>query len=190
MLFSDDGEAEFATLAAGGMPSDPTVYLCAQDRGAGVREAPPPAPERAFILVNAPARGDDPTFPLEAEAWRARVMRRFERCGLHLEPSGPMEATTPADFAAMFPATGGALYGPPTQGWTSAFRRPGVRSPTRGLYLAGGGAHPGPGVPMAALSGLMCAQAVLKDLTSRARSGRTATPGGTSTRSAPTVAAA
>ena len=192
VLFSDDSATEFADLAAGRMPHDPTVYLCAQDRGAAAVEPfAPVEPERLFILVNAPARGDDPSFfPLEAEACRARTMRRLERCGLTLAPSEPMQATTPKDFARLFPGTGGALYGPPTRGWTSAFRRPGVRSPTAGLYLAGGGAHPGPGVPMAALSGLMCAQEVLTGLTSRARSGRTATPGGTSTPSARTAAAA
>ena len=61
--------------------------------------------------------------------------------------------TTPTDFERLFPATGGALYGPASHGWMASFRRPGARSRLPGLYLAGGSMHPGPGVPMAALSG-------------------------------------
>ena len=35
----------------------------------------------------------------------------------------------------------------------ASFARAGARCALPGLYLAGGGVHPGPGVPMAALSG-------------------------------------
>ena len=62
------------------------------------------------------------------------------------------------------PATGGALYGTASHGWMASFKRPGARSQLPGLYLAGGSAHPGPGVPMAALSGGHAAASVLHDL--------------------------
>jgi 1-hydroxycarotenoid 3,4-desaturase len=45
----------------------------------------------------------------------------------------------------------------------ASFARPGSRTAIDGLYLAGGSAHPGPGVPMATLSGRLVAQAVLQD---------------------------
>ena len=95
--------------------------------------------------------------------------------------------TTPADFARLFPGTGGALYGRATHGWRASFQRPGARTRIPGLYLAGGSTHPGPGVPMAALSGRLAAASVLADLCFDAPSRAAATPGGTSMRS-PTTA--
>ena len=56
------------------------------------------------------------------------------------------------------PATGGALYGQAVHGTLAAFRRPGSRSTIPRLYLAGGSVHPGPGVPMAVLSGRLVAE--------------------------------
>ncbi len=97
--------------------------------------------------------------------------------------------TTPTDFAALFPGSGGSLYGLSPHGMSAAFRRPTARSGIRGLYLAGGGVHPGPGMPMATLSGGLAAEAVLADLGSTSRSRRTAMPGGMSTGSRRTAAA-
>ncbi len=82
----------------------------------------------------------------------------------------------------MFPATGGALYGQATHGWMSAFSRPGASSPVAGLSLAGGSIHPGPGVPMAALSGRLAAAALMASPALTRRSHQGATSGGTSTR--------
>jgi 1-hydroxycarotenoid 3,4-desaturase len=45
-----------------------------------------------------------------------------------------------------------------------SFRRHGSRSRVDGLYLAGGSVHPGPGVPMTAMSGRIAARSVLEDL--------------------------
>ena len=74
--------------------------------------------------------------------------------------------TTPEDFARLFPGSDGALYGRSPHGLMAPFRRPRARTTLPGLYLAGGGVHPGPGMPMAALSGRHAAAAILADLAS------------------------
>jgi 1-hydroxycarotenoid 3,4-desaturase len=56
-----------------------------------------------------------------------------------------------------------------------------------GLYLAGGSVHPGPGVPMAAMSGRLAAETLMAHLDSTSRSRRVAISGGTSTPSATTA---
>ena len=97
-----------------------------------------------------------------------------------LSPS--ITRTTPQDFAALFPATGGALYGTAARGWLSSFQRPGSSTRVPGLYLAGGSVHPGPGVPMAALSGQLAAAQIGLALRSTRRSIPVAMPGGMSMR--------
>jgi 1-hydroxycarotenoid 3,4-desaturase len=165
VFFSPDYEAEFGALSRHSLAYDPTVYVCAQDRGDddGDRDA-----EKLLILVNAPANGDAQNQREEVAACASKTFARLERCGLTiLDAPRPETMTTPRDFARLFPATGGALYGRPTHGWRATFQRPGVRSPIPKLYLTGGSVHPGAGVPMAAMSGLTAANCAIHDLTSR-----------------------
>ena len=57
-----------------------------------------------------------------------------------------------------------------------------ARSKIRGLYLAGGSVHPGPGVPMAAMSGRLAAATLMADLGLTKSSRRVVISGGMSTR--------
>jgi 1-hydroxycarotenoid 3,4-desaturase len=179
VFFSTDYRAEFDALARGELPVDPTVYVHAQDRDhADASDLSLAAGERLLCLVNAPAVGDREG-DLEIESCRATMMRRLARCGLSPRPLAE-QATTPRDFSARFPATGGALYGSATHGPFAPFSRPPIRTPIEGLVLAGGGTHPGAGVPMVAKSGLFAARSVLSALASTSGSHPVATPGGTS----------
>lgn len=164
------------------LPQTPTIYLCAQDRGPG--GLPPQTQERMLILINAPATGDAPDRFTNETIQRALrdVHNHMQACGvgLHIEQED-IRCTTPSDFHQRFPATGGALYGRAPHGWMSVFQRPSAETPIPGLFLAGGSAHPGAGVPMAALSGRLAAATLMAHLDSTRRSHRVVISGGMST---------
>jgi 1-hydroxycarotenoid 3,4-desaturase len=146
VFFSDDYQSEFADLQHG-PACDPTVYLCNQ------------GDNRKLLLINAPA--DALKAPDDVEAL---IERRLSRSGLTLRlREHQFLRRDPQDFAKLYPATQGALYGRASNGWMSTFQRPAARSKIPGLYLAGGSTHPGPGVPMAALAGLRAAEALMED---------------------------
>jgi 1-hydroxycarotenoid 3,4-desaturase len=182
VFFGGDYKAEFdAIFDRRVLPADPTIYLCAQDRGA--TDAAPDATERLLLLVNAPASGDQrPPSEQEIATCQDKMLWRLAQCGLQVTAASDPVLTGPQQFHSLFPGTGGALYGPAVHGTQASFKRPGARTKLPGLYLAGGSAHPGAGVPMAALSGRLAAASVLEDLISARPSQITATRGGTSMR--------
>ncbi len=187
----DDGlvAAPWAARLAAGL-----VNQTANAKSVDTTAAPSNPPERLLCLVNAPPDGDQnsdqnshhrPLSDLEIDRCHTRSLALLQHCGLQLAPQAHQtQTTTPVGFNRLFPGTGGALYGPASQGWMSVFKRPGSSTPVAGLYLAGGSTHPGPGVPMAALSGSLAAETLLAHLSSTKRLHPGATFGGTSTPSA------
>lgn len=171
VFFSADYAAEFEDLfSRRRLAGAPTVYVCAQDRDESGRLTSGAA-ERLFCILNAPPTGDTHSFRAsEIAQCEERTFNFLKRCGLtiHRRPEA-FRTTTPNDFERMFPATGGAIYGASSHGAGAPFRRRGARSRLAGLYLCGGSIHPGPGVPMAALSGRMAASSLLADLASTRR---------------------
>lgn len=165
VFFPDEYPQEFIDIFKHRrLPTNPAVYVCAQDRGPG--RVTPDGPERLFIIVNAPPTGDQHQFlGPEIEPTQTAAFKLLDHCGLSIDRQPDhCIVTTPADFEARFQGTGGALYGSSAHGWRSSFTRPGARCRVRGLYLTGGSIHPGPGVPMVAVSGRLAAQAVADDL--------------------------
>ncbi len=182
IFFSADPRGEFGPIGRGQMPEQPSLYICAQDRATAAR---PPGLERFEIIVNAPS-GASPQ-PEDFAQCHTRTFQRLKSFDLRLSPSPEAKAlTTPARLAALYPGSQGAIYGRSPEGLLAAFQRPGAVTRLPGLYLAGGGAHPGAGVPMAALSGRHAAEAIMQARTSGSRWGRTATLGGMSMASART----
>ena len=162
VFFSGNYKEEFRQVfGRQSICEEPTVYVCAQDR-CGDR-VPPGETERLLLLVNAPAIGDQASFdPALVDDVRRRAWSVLERCGLSVEAlNDETIATTPDDFEQLFPAGGGALYGRANHGLMGSFQRPGPESGLEGLYLVGGGVHPGPGIPMATLSGRLAAMRLL-----------------------------
>lgn len=187
VFFSENPAAEFGPIGAGRMPEAPTLYVCAEDR-MGVAAGTPAGSERFEIIMNAPA--GIAAAPNEESLCRIRTFDRLARFGLTFSPTPPASAlTTPAMLARDFPGSGGAIYGRSPEGTFAAFHRPPATTALPGLYLAGGGAHPGAGIAMAALSGQHAAAAIMRDLVFRFGSMQTAMPGGTLTASATTPAA-
>ncbi len=182
VFFRSNYSQEFeAIFQQGRLPAKPTVYVCGQDRSVYQTLG---SKERLLCLVNAPAIGDKRSFTTaELDACTASSQELLAACGLplQLEPSPSCVRTTPQDFHQLFPATGGALYGQATHGWMAAFARSNAKAQVPGLYLAGGSVHPGPGVPMAAMSGRLAAAALMANLGLTRLSPRAATSGGTLT---------
>jgi 1-hydroxycarotenoid 3,4-desaturase len=203
VFFDDNYRSEFDDIFRHRqLPLRGTVYVCAQDRGHADRTglarsvpglksfAKPFNKERLLCLLNAPADGDSRPFDVsEIAPCQQRSLDLLAQCGLRLDiqTAQQMQTTTPADFHRLFPATGGALYGPANHSWMSLFKRPGASSPLPGLYLAGGSTHPGPGLPMSAMSGRLAAATLLAHQASTNRSHRVVISGGISTPSATTA---
>ena len=162
VFFGDAYAHEFqAIFDQGRLPKRPTVYVCAQDRD---DRAEVSGPERLLVLVNAPARADvQPLRETDLARCEAETFAQLAQMNVHISPTAAAVRTSPAEFAALFPASGGALYGASNHSWTAALARPSSRTAVRGLYLAGGTAHPGAGIPMAALSGRLAAEAMTAD---------------------------
>jgi len=181
VFFGADPTREFTDLANGQIPTDPTLYIYAQDRGG---TAPPDGPERFEIIMNAAPSPALKASQGEIERCKTLTFSTLKTMGLSFSPepqTGPNTLSTPATFNQLFPASDGALYGRSPHGLMAAFKRPIARTRIKGLYLAGGGCHPGAGVPMATLSGMHAAEAILQDQTSTSTSRPTAMPGGMST---------
>jgi 1-hydroxycarotenoid 3,4-desaturase len=194
VFFSRDYAAEFDDLfGRGRLPGEPTVYVCAQDRGGdaageGVSEG---AEERLFCLVNAPARGGAGAFPrAEIERCERATFGLLQRCGLEIKQSEQATArTTPDDFARLFPATAGAIYGGGDPLVELVAGAHGLDdAPAGGCCWRGGACTRARGVPMVTLSGCFAAESAAEALASTRRSPIGGTRGGTSTRSATTDA--
>jgi phytoene desaturase len=160
--FPPDYDAEFDALFRRPEPvSDPTVYVHSPADPAMA----PVGGEAWFVLVNAPvhdpAGGVDWDAPGLRERYADRVLEVLARRGEDVRGRIRWrEIRTPADLERDAAAPGGAIYGTASHGMLAALLRPANRSPVPGLYLVGGSAHPGGGLPIVALSAKIVADLV------------------------------
>jgi phytoene dehydrogenase-like protein len=161
VLFPEDYASEFSDIFdRGQLPETPTVYLCAQEKTHGIKGWPDHEP--VFIMANAPAVSDSHDKALDWRSYRDRVLGRAVAAKRFEVGDTVVWERTPADLASAFPYSRGSIYGAASNNRYAAFKRPPNCLPgVYGLYLASGSAHPGGGLPLAALSGQNAAQEAL-----------------------------
>ena len=169
-MFSHDPRAEFRAIYRRGEPAeDPTCYVAAP-AGTDPTVAPEGG-EALYVLVHVPYLRPDHDWLELFPAYRQRILDKLKSCGgmPDIEERIVVEsALTPHDIHERYRVLHGAIYGLASHGTAFGAFKPGNRSrDLGGLDLAGGSAHPGPGVPMALMSGWIAADALAQDFSLR-----------------------
>lgn len=142
---------------------DPTIYACVPDDNL---MRPDSNHEAWSVLVNAPRHGFgkhefDWTDPRFAQSYADQIVAKLAARGTDLSDRILWrEVITPADLESRTRAPGGSIYGTSSNGMRAAFLRPANVSPIAGLYLVGGSAHPGGGLPLVGMSAEIVAERI------------------------------
>jgi phytoene desaturase len=165
-VFSRDPEEEFEAIYTRGEPAaDPTCYVCAP-----AQTEPSVAPrggDALYVLVHTPYLRPHHDWNRLFPAYRKTILAKLSDTAGLTDIADRIRVErwlTPADIHERYSVLNGAIYGIASHGrWLGAFK-PTNRSPdVKGLYLAGGAAHPGPGMPMVLMSGWIAADALDRD---------------------------
>ncbi len=165
-VFSRDPGDEFDAIYRQGQPAaDPTCYVCAPScTEPGVA---PPHGEALYVLVHTPYLRPGHDWARMLPDYRRIILEKLKRtAGMEDIESRIVfeQALTPEDINHRYRVLNGAIYGLASHGRFLGAFKPGNRSPdVRGLYLAGGAAHPGPGMPMVLMSGWIAADSLDQD---------------------------
>ena len=152
--YSANQRREFDEIFNGaGIPREPTIYVC----NASVTDASlaPDECESWFVLVNVAAGA--------STNWNDYGDMVIDRLGVS-DRVRVRRHVTPAGIETKYRDPGGAIYGTSSNSKRAAFLRASNRGPVRGLYVCGGSAHPGGGLPLVAMSGKIVADMISKDL--------------------------
>ncbi|MCS6975855.1 MAG: phytoene desaturase family protein [Gemmatales bacterium] len=165
-VFSRDPHEEFDAIYRRGEPAeDPTCYVCAPARTEP--QVAPPGGEALYVLVHTPYLRPHHDWKTMLPRYRRVIFDKLSRTGglLDLEDRIAYESVlTPEDIHRRYRVLQGAIYGLASHGRFLGAFKPNNRSRlVPGLYLAGGSAHPGPGMPMALMSGWIAADALDRD---------------------------
>jgi diapolycopene oxygenase len=165
-VFSRDPKEEFDWIYGKGEPApDPTAYVCAP-----VISEPGVAPaggEALYVLVHTPYLRPHHDWNRMLPEYREVILDKLERtAGLDgLRDAIVHESClTPEGIHKRYRVLNGAIYGLASHGkFLGAFKPGNRRRDLQGLYLAGGAAHPGPGMPMVMMSGWIAADSLDAD---------------------------
>ena len=162
-VFSRDPEEEFHYIYDLGQPApDPTCYLASTSRTEAATA--PDGGDALYVLVHTPYLRPEHNWEEMFPKYRQVILDKLKRtAGMpDLEERIVFEqALTPVDIHNRYKVLNGAIYGLSSHGrWNGAFKPSNRRRDPDGLFLAGGAAHPGPGMPMVLMSGWIAADAV------------------------------
>ncbi|HEY0785224.1 MAG TPA: phytoene desaturase family protein [Acidobacteriaceae bacterium] len=162
-VFSRDAHEEFHHIYDLGEPApDPTCYLASTT--AIEPATAPPGGDALYVLVHTPYLRPHHDWSKMFPAYRQVILDKLKRtAGLtDIEDRIVFErALTPQDIHDRYKVLNGAIYGLSSHGrWTGAFKPANASRELDGLFLAGGAAHPGPGMPMVMMSGWIAADAL------------------------------
>ncbi|GAB5406683.1 MAG: phytoene desaturase family protein [Aureliella sp.] len=165
-VFSKDPHEEFDWIYNRGMPApDPTAYVCAP----AVTEpgVAPEGGEALYILVHTPYLRPNHDWKTMLPEYREVILDKLERTGGMKGIRDRIvteDSLTPEGIHNRYRVLNGAIYGLASHGkYLGAFKPANRSKEIRGLYLAGGAAHPGPGMPMVMMSGWIAADALDAD---------------------------
>jgi phytoene desaturase len=165
-VFSRDPHEEFHAIYDQGIPApDPTCYLAATS--ASDPASAPAGGEALYVLVHTPYLRPEHDWTKMLPAYRQVILDKLKRtAGLtDIEDRIVFERhLTPQDIHDRYRVLNGAIYGISSHGVFNGAFKPANRSrELDGLYLAGGAAHPGPGMPMVMMSGWIAADSLDQD---------------------------
>lgn len=171
-VFSRDPEEEFEHIyREGTVAPDPTAYLAATaatEEAGGNPETftAPEGGEALYVLVHAPHLRPGQDWDREGPLFRNYRDTILDKLEATAGLTGLRDrivyenALTPQGIHDRYKVLNGAIYGLASHGRLGGGFKPGNRRPELpGLYLAGGSAHPGPGMPMVMMSGYIAADA-------------------------------
>jgi diapolycopene oxygenase len=162
-VFSRDPHEEFHHIYDLGQPApDPTCYLASTT--ATEAATAPAGGDALYVLVHTPYLRPEHDWSKMLPHYRQVILDKLKRtAGLtDIENRIVFErALTPLDIHNRYKVLNGAIYGLSSHGrWNGAFKPSNASREVDGLFLAGGAAHPGPGMPMVMMSGWIAADAV------------------------------
>ncbi len=166
-VFSRDPEEEFEFIYRKGEPApDPTCYVCAPSlTEPGVA---PQGGESLYVLVHTPYLRPHHNWQSVLSGYREKILQKLRTAAGMDDIDGRIvceDVLTPEDIHRRYHVLNGAIYGLASHGRFFGAFKPANRSPdVGGLYLAGGSAHPGPGMPMVLMSGWIAADTVHQDV--------------------------
>jgi phytoene desaturase len=166
-VFSRDAHEEFDHIYNRGEPApDPTCYVCAPS--STDPSVAPPGGEALYVLVHTPYLRPHHNWAEMLPKYREVILDKLETTGgmKGIRDRIVFEGTlTPQGIHDRYRVLNGAIYGLASHGRLFGAFKPANRSPdVPGLYLAGGSAHPGAGMPMALMSGWIAGDTVDQDV--------------------------